>query len=108
MAKKTIIKIVDDLDGVELDEYETVRWSLGGTSYEFDTSPEHAEQFRDHMASYVAASRTVSREGQSRRPSTVRGNPAGTVRQWARDNGYAISGHGRIPTHIVESFDAAH
>lgn len=40
MAKKTVIRVFDDIDGAELDEYETVKWALDGKQYEFDTSPE--------------------------------------------------------------------
>ncbi|WP_026918405.1 histone-like nucleoid-structuring protein Lsr2 [Gordonia shandongensis] len=110
MAKKTVIQIVDDIDGAELDTYETVRWSLDGKNYEFDTSPEHAEEFRDHVAKYVAVSRTVAgRAGSSRRGAAGRGGPdTRVVREWAIANGYSVSDRGRIPADIVAAYQAAH
>jgi len=110
MAKKTVIKIVDDIDGAELDdnEYETVRWSIDGKNYEFDTSPAHAEEFRDHVATYVAASRAVSRGPQRRTAAAAR--PAANtrvIREWANANGFTVSDRGRIPADVVAAYEAA-
>lgn len=108
MAKKTVIKIVDDIDGVELDEYETVRWSLDGKNYEFDTSPEHAEEFRNHVATYVAASRSAGRSAARRGAGTARATTnTRVVRQWANDNGFTVSDRGRIPADVLAAFEAA-
>ncbi|GAA4672555.1 Lsr2 dimerization domain-containing protein [Gordonia humi] len=110
MAKKTVIKIVDDLDGVELDEYETVKWSLDGKSYEFDTSPQHAEEFRNHVASYIAASRSVGRAPQRRNATTAAARPAANtrvIRQWANENGFTVSDRGRIPADVITAYEAA-
>jgi hypothetical protein len=30
------------------------------------------------------------------------------VRSWARDNGYQISERGRIPSSVIEAYQAAH
>ena len=109
MAKKTVIKIVDDIDGAELDEYETVRWSVDGKNYEFDTSPEHAEEFRNHVATYVAASRIVGRGTSPRRAagsSRASGNTR-AVREWANANGFPVSDRGRIPADVLTAYEAA-
>lgn len=105
MAKKTVVRVFDDIDGAELDEYETVKWALDGKSYEFDTSPEHGEQFRDHVATYVAASRSAS--AQPRRRS-VPSRSTRHVREWAISNGYSVSDRGRIPQDVEAAYDAAH
>ncbi|MCF8601957.1 Lsr2 family protein [Gordonia sp. HY442] len=108
MAKKTVIKIVDDIDGAELDEYETVRWSLDGKSYEFDTSPQHAEEFRNHVATYVAASRSVGRASQRRATGAARpGANTRVIRQWANENGFTVSDRGRIPADVIAAYEAA-
>lgn len=106
MAKRTVIRIVDDIDGKELDEYETVRWSLDGKSYEFDTSPEHAGEFRDALATYLAASRVVGgratrRTGSGKSPNTR------VVREWANANGFTVSDRGRIPADVLAAYEAA-
>ncbi|WP_132991903.1 histone-like nucleoid-structuring protein Lsr2 [Gordonia zhaorongruii] len=108
MAKKTVIKIVDDIDGVELDEYETVRWSLDGKNYEFDTSPERAEEFRNHVATYVAASRSVNR-APARRAAAAGRSSSNTrvVREWANANGFTVSDRGRIPADVLAAYEAA-
>ncbi|ALG86922.1 histone-like nucleoid-structuring protein Lsr2 [Gordonia phthalatica] len=110
MAKKTVIQIVDDIDGAELEEYETVRWSLDGKNYEFDTSPEHAEEFRNHVATYVAASRSTGGRAAAGRRAAGSGRTASNtrvIRQWAADNGYTVSDRGRIPADIVAAYEAA-
>ncbi|WOC13282.1 histone-like nucleoid-structuring protein Lsr2 [Gordonia sp. MP11Mi] len=109
MAKKTVIKIVDDIDGAELDEYETVRWSLDGKSFEFDTSPAHAEEFRNHVATYVAASRSVGRATPRRGAGSARpGANTRVIRQWANENGHPVSDRGRIPADVLAAYEAAH
>ncbi|KNA92202.1 MULTISPECIES: histone-like nucleoid-structuring protein Lsr2 [Gordonia] len=112
MAKKEIVQVIDDVDGKVLDEYETVRWSLDGKSYEFDTSSKHAQQFRDGLAKYIS----VSRASGSRSPKRVAQNGAGArskeqtqaIRAWATKNGFEVSDRGRIPLNVLEAFEAAH
>ncbi len=112
MAKKQIVQFIDDIDGKVLEEFETVRWSLDGRQYEFDTSPKHAQQFRDSLVKYVEASRAVA--GRRGKRALV---PAGAtrskeqtqaIRDWANSNGYEVSNRGRIPIEVVDAFEAAH
>ncbi|MFM9376836.1 Lsr2 family protein [Gordonia sp. VNK21] len=107
MAKRTVIKIVDDIDGAELDEYETVRWSLDGKSYEFDTSPEHAEEFRNVLAEYQSISRSVGGRA-TRRSSGAKAPNTRVVREWANENGFTVSDRGRIPADVLSAYEAAH
>ncbi|MBD0023080.1 Lsr2 family protein [Gordonia pseudamarae] len=112
MAKKEVIQVIDDLDGAALDEYETIEWSLDGKSYEFDTSAEHAEEFRDTLATYVAISRPTSPARASHRGTAVKGvrskEQTQAIREWAQDNGYEVSDRGRIAHFIIEAYEAAH
>ncbi|WHU49898.1 Lsr2 family protein [Gordonia sp. L191] len=114
MAKVQSVEIVDDIDGKILDEYETVRWSIDGKDYEFDTSARHAQQFRDAVARYIEVSRTA---GSARKPAAKRAtSSAGTrskeqtqaIRKWATKNGFEVSDRGRIPANVLEAFEAAH
>ncbi|MEY1676090.1 Lsr2 family protein [Gordonia sp. ABKF26] len=110
MARQTVVKVTDDIDGKELDSAVTVTFGLDGKQYEFDTSPAHAEEFFAGLEAYVAASRPVGsvRGSQS---LAQRRRPAGqsqAIRQWAHSNGYEISARGRIPAEIVDAFEAAH
>jgi hypothetical protein len=111
MAKKQVVQFIDDLDGKVLDEFETVRWGLDGKQYEFDTSPKHAEQFRNSLQKYLAASRKVGAARQARQavavPKTGK-EQTQAIREWAREEGYEVSDRGRIPAAILEAFDDAH
>lgn len=109
MARKQVVQFIDDLDGKVLEEFVTVRWSLGDKQYEFDTSPVHADQFYQSLEKYVAASRRASSARQSRN-GTGKVKPAeqiAVIREWARNNGYDINNRGRIPAPIIEAFETA-
>ncbi|WP_341258135.1 Lsr2 family protein [Gordonia malaquae] len=107
MAKKTVIKVVDDIDGAELEVYETVRWGIDGRQFEFDTSPANAELFRSHMASYVTVSRAVTGPA-SRRQKPTKGPSSQRIREWANANGFNVSVRGRIPGEVLTAYAAAH
>ena len=57
--RQIVEQIIDDLDGTVLAEHETVTFSVDGTTYEFDTSIEHAEEFRDSLQLYIESSRQI-------------------------------------------------
>jgi Lsr2 len=112
MAQRTVIELVDDLDGKDLKagEGETVNFALDGTEYEIDLSVSNAAKLRKALSPYVEAARTVSRRG--RRGGTRRGtrdrDQVKAIRDWAKQNGYKVSDRGRIPGEIQEAYDKAH
>lgn len=112
MAQKTIVSLIDDLDGESADE--TVRFGLDGAPYEIDLSEKNATKLRESLAPFVAAARrTGGRQTQSRRGTRTSSRSGGTdrtadIRAWARTNGYTVSGRGRIASNIVEAYDKAH
>lgn len=112
MAKKEIVQVIDDIDGKVLEEYETVRWSLDGKTYEFDTSAKHAAQFRDSLAKYIDVSRVTSSRGIKRAAPASGGvrskEQTKAIREWAINSGYEVSERGRIPLSVIEAFEAAH
>ncbi|MEO9330320.1 histone-like nucleoid-structuring protein Lsr2 [Gordonia aurantiaca] len=115
MAKKEIVQVIDDLDGKVLDQYETVRWSLDGKNYEFDTSAKHAQQFRDSLQKYLEVSRQVGRTTKRSAATATTSSGGGrnkettkAIREWAIREGYELSDRGRIPQSIIEAFEAAH
>jgi len=113
MAQKTIVSLIDDLDGTEADE--TVRFGLDGAAYEIDLSEKNATTLREALAPFVASARRVGGRATSVRKS-ARGTArrsGGTdrtadIREWARANGYTVSDRGRIASNIVQAYDAAH
>jgi hypothetical protein len=121
MAQKTIVSLVDDLDGSAADE--TVGFGLDGVSYEIDLTDTHAKSLRDAFADYVAHARQQGRTTRKPRTrtsgrATGSASPTGTtavdreqnkaIRDWARTHGHTISDRGRIPAEITEAYHQAH
>lgn len=106
MATRTTITLEDDLDGGSADE--TVRFGLGATEYEIDLSAANAGQFRAQLAPFINHARKLGRGQQARpgRSSAVRRDSA-EVRAWAREHGIEISERGRIPSSVIEQYEAA-
>jgi hypothetical protein len=109
MAQKHIVQLIDDLDGDEAQE--TVTFSLDGTRYEIDLSADNAAKLRDTLAVYVANARRSTRPGAPNgRPRSHRADREQTaaIREWARTNGHRIGDKGRIPSEVIEAYNAAH
>jgi hypothetical protein len=108
MAKQTIVKLRDDLDGSEASG--TVVFGFDGVAYEIDLSKKNARELEAAMAPYVAVARRVSRS--ARKPA---GRSAGVVsklnleevRAWAASNGHQVAGRGRIAASVLDAFHAA-
>jgi Lsr2 len=106
MAQKIAVALEDDLDGGPADE--TVRFGLDGAVYEIDLNAENAAAFRRQLAPFTGDARKAGR-GQRHRPgrSASSRERSGGIRAWAKDQGIAVSDRGRIPTSVVEQYEAA-
>jgi Lsr2 len=106
MASKVTVTLEDDLDGGPAEE--TVRFAVGGTEYEIDLNKKNARAFRKQLAPFIEHARSVGR-GQRRRPARTASSReyGGDIRAWAKEQGIAISGRGRIPASVVEQYEAA-
>ena len=119
MAQRTIVHLMDDIDGSDADE--SVEFGLDGTTYTIDLNSKNAAELRDVLAPYVGVAQRVT----GRRRSTAGAAPAAPraprsgggaadrqklqdIRQWARDNGHTVSERGRIAKSVVEAYEAAH
>ena len=112
MARETIVKLIDDLDGTTA--AETVKFGLDGVAYEIDLSAKNAEKLRSVLAQYVDKGSRVDR----RRVATLggRGSAArargGTgerdqnkaIRAWALRKGYDVAPRGRIRQELVDQY----
>ena len=113
VAKQTIERLVDDLDGS--DGVETVAFSLDGVSYEIDLSEKNAAGLRKAVDRYLSAARKVSgAKSRGSRRTVARSAPATRpkydlvqLREWAGKNKIAIPSRGRIPAAIIEQYRAA-
>ena len=112
MARKVQVILSDDLDD-SISADETVSFSLDGTTYEIDLSEAHEKELRKALEKYVGAATQVSAHNTA---STGR-RKYGTgpvrrdtkhIREWLRSEGVEISDRGRIPTDLMNRYNAAH
>lgn len=117
MAKKVTITLVDDLDGKATAD-ESVEFSIDGITYEIDLSSKNSEKLRNQLSVWVEHARRVNGRRRSRpgsgsgsgsgrkRPSIDRTQSA-AIRDWASKNGHSVSSRGRIPSEVIDAFNAA-
>lgn len=106
MATRTVIELIDDLDGSEASQ--TVRFALDGPEYEIDLSEQNAESLRGTLQRFVDTGRRTS--GTTRRqasPSTASSADTKAVRRWAAENGINVKTRGRISEDVVRQYQAA-
>jgi hypothetical protein len=125
MAQNVIVQLVDDLDGTTADDISTVTFGVDGAHYEIDLTDANANRLRATLADFVAAARrtggrrtTTRRQRRTATATTTAAAPVArsvnnrehtrAVRDWARQNGFDIADRGRIPTNVVDAFEAAH
>lgn len=113
MAQKTVVELIDDIDGSEA--AATVHFSLDGVDYEIDLSAENADKLRAALAEFVEHAREAGR--RTKRPSGQRSTSRTTterdknqlIREWARKNGRPdLSDRGRLPAEVRDAYNAAH
>lgn len=111
MAQRTILELVDDLDGGQADE--TVTFALDGVDFVIDLSADNASRLRDTLAEYVGHARRTG--GRKQRGATKVTAPATNgkpdtqaVREWARSQGENVAERGRVPQALVIRFQEAH
>lgn len=122
MATRTVVTLVDDVDGGVAEE--SLSFGLDGVEYEIDLSTEHAEALRDALAPYVAAARrTGGRRSRGSRATSRRAAPSdegggspgsqarsrstnAQIRAWAAEHGVTLAERGRLPGRVIEAFEA--
>ena len=108
MAKETVIKLVDDLDGGVA--HETVRFGLDGQVYEIDLSSRNAKKLRSELAVFVEHGSRISNRvarpvGRPRAGAgTAHPDQNRAIREWAQSKGYEVAERGRIKQEIVDAF----
>lgn len=110
MAQHFQTTYIDDLDGTDLGEVaNTLSFAFEGKEYSIDLSDDNADTFRQAMAPYIEAGRRITgKTNASRKPAaTTSKTNTKAVREWARANGYEVSDRGRIPTEVMQAYNAA-
>jgi hypothetical protein len=105
MASRTIVELVDDLEGGPADE--SVSFGLDGREYEIDLSTANAKKLRSALDTYQAVARRVTgRTTRGRIPAQAVTGDAAAIREWAVSNGFEVSSRGRIPAQLREAYEA--
>ncbi len=105
MATRTTVALEDDIDGGPADQ--TLQFRLGTTEYEIDLNAKNARRFSNQMAPFIDHARKAGREKRRpTRPASVRQHSAG-IRAWAKEQGIPVSDRGRIPSSLIEQYEAA-
>lgn len=107
MAQRTVIKLVDDIDGKEIEANgQTISFAYNGTTYEIDLGEKNAKKLDEALAPFVSAARRVS--GRQSRGSKPTGDvDTRAARAWASSNGIELSSRGRIPFDVIQKYRAA-
>lgn len=117
MAQKVQVLLVCDLHVDEVEGTETIAFGLDGSGYEIDVCPSHAASLRDDFASYVGAARRAGRTpaapaqrraARSAKPASGDRQRVQEIREWARQNGHAVSERGRLSATVTQAYEAAH
>ncbi|WP_307091048.1 Lsr2 family protein [Rhodococcus sp. SORGH_AS_0301] len=123
MAKQLITQLTDDIDGTAIDDGsgESIEFSVNGIAYAIDLKSKNAIEFHRKLDYYISRAERIG--GRKRRTTKAGGAPTTgsaaepakrdreqtrAIREWANNNGYELSGRGRIPEHVIEAFDNAH
>jgi hypothetical protein len=114
MAKATMEVLVDDVDGSE--GAHTVRIGWNGDWRVVDLSKRNLASLSRALDRYWNVGRAVSdggRSGRRRRATTRSSRATGAkrdpkvIRAWARENGIAVPGRGRIPGEVERQYNNA-
>lgn len=111
MARALIESIADDLDGTPItsdDEGRSLRFTLDRVTYEIDLTHDHIDELATALQPFIAVARK-RRVASSRQPRSHRDKEQlDAIRRWAREAGYEVSDHGRIPQVVEDAYSKAH
>jgi uncharacterized protein (DUF2252 family) len=105
MAQKTVVELIDDLDGSEASQ--TVTFSLDGVDYEMDLNDENAGELRSSLARFIEAARRTGGRKRAVTEAKTTGLPTKQIRAWALAEGLEVSPRGRIQASVVDAYLSA-
>ena len=105
MASKTIVEVIDDLDGSKAEE--TVRFALDGTEYEIDLSGAHSKKLRNALEPFIQAGRRVGGKRSGRSGAATDGKQSKAIRDWAKQHGMQVSDRGRVSAEVQKAYNEA-
>jgi hypothetical protein len=113
MARQVVVQVFCDLCE-STEGAGPVEFAIDRSAFEIDLCAEHRAAFTTALAPFVSSGRTARSRGASASTNApthrrvVRRDPAQTeaIRRWAKENGFAISGRGRIPGTVEAAYNA--
>lgn len=112
MAQKTVVTLVDDITGEEVEEGgRTIEIGWLGKTYELDVSSGTFEGLEEYFNDVLHNARQVTRGGRRSTASTgskkSKGERIQRVREWARGQGMEVADRGRINKDVLEAYNDA-
>lgn len=104
IRKQTVLS--DDLTGSEKD-VKTVVFGFEGKTFEIDLDTLNRHNLQRSLTKYMEAARPVKSVKAGTRGTTTVKRDMSPVRQWAKDNGIAVSERGRISSQVMEAYSTA-
>lgn len=109
MAKKTVVTVIDDIDGSE--GADTIEFGLDGLGYVIDLSETNANALRQVLSPYVDRGRKVGGRGRGNAAygaqRSTGGGTSKAARRWATATGIDVPASGRVPETILAQWRAA-
>lgn len=110
---RTIVSLVDDVDGSEATE--TVAFGIDGQSFEIDLSAANADALRSSLDPWLGKARRAGAAPATHTAPTrlttvlppVGESRNALIRAWAAETGHRAPARGRIPQSVVSAYDAA-
>jgi hypothetical protein len=111
VAQKVSVTFACDYDSKEIPsgEHLTRAFSLDGRDYEIDLCEKHSEKFDETMKRFADRARKVSTKvGRTKRRTTAHRRRSAEIRAWAKRSGMEVSDRGRIPSQVIQKYEANH
>lgn len=121
MARITQVVVTCDMEDGEVSASDSVSFTYGGRTYTLDLCEKHLEEVRSTLEAFAHAGHSAGRVARARRKAAgagrsarsgrqaaaSRGQSQAEIREWAREQGYAVGDRGRIPGEIRAAYEAA-
>jgi len=114
VARQLVETITDDVDGGVAEE--TISFTFEGIPYEIDLSKKNAKALRSDLGKWTQHARKTASTSRSRRASgggrrsrsasNGSGVDSRAVRAWAAENDVTVPSRGRIPSAVLEQYQA--
>jgi hypothetical protein len=114
VAERIVRQLIDDMDGTEITDGagERIPFALRGVEYRIDLSTANSAKLDKALKPFIAAAQKVGGTRRRKAPKSAARSRTATkdqlaaIREWARKNGYEVSGRGRIKADIVDAYHA--